>query len=87
MYQPMMCLVLKRTRHIIGLIHYRLATSSTEREICLRCAKILLAAEHNMQLAYYLQNTDWFQRCSEIGFFDELVIILFTFFLLISVKD
>ena len=31
-------------------------------EICHRCAKILLAAEHKMQLAYYLRNTDWFQR-------------------------
>ena len=25
-------------------------------EICHRCAKILLAAEHKMQLAYYLRN-------------------------------
>ena len=49
-------------------------------EICQRCAKILLAAEHKIQLAYYLRNTDWFQRCSEFGFFDEPVIILFTIF-------
>ena len=49
-------------------------------EICHRCAKILLAAEHKMQLAYYLQNTDWFQRWSEFGFFDEPVTILFTNF-------
>ena len=49
-------------------------------EICHRCAKVLLAAEHKMQLAYYLRNTDWFQRCSEFGFFDEPVIILFTIF-------
>ena len=47
-------------------------------EICHRCAKVLLAAEHKMQLAYYLGNADWFQRCSEFGFFDEPVIILFT---------
>ena len=49
-------------------------------EICHRCAKILLAAEHKMQLAYYLRNTVWFQRCSEFGFFDEPFIILFTIF-------
>ena len=49
-------------------------------EICHRCAKILLAAEHKMRLAYYLQNTDWSQRRSEFGFFDEPVIILFTIF-------
>ena len=42
--------------------------------------KILLAAEHKMQLAYYLRNTDWFQRCSEFGFFDQPFIILFTIF-------
>ena len=47
-------------------------------EICQRCAKILLAAEHKMQLTYYLRNTDGFQRCSEFGFFDEPFIILFT---------
>ena len=49
-------------------------------EICHRCAKILLAAEHKMQLAYYLRNTDWFQKCSEFGFFDEPFLILFTIF-------
>ena len=49
-------------------------------EICHRCAKILLVAEHKMQLAYYLRNTDWFQRSSEFDFFDQLVIILFTIF-------
>ena len=54
--------------------------SGNSWEICQRCAKILLAAEHKMQLAYYLRNTDWFQRCSEFGFFDEPFIILFTIF-------
>ena len=44
------------------------------------CKKLLLAAEHKMQLAYYLRNTDWFRRCSEFGFFDESLIILFTIF-------
>ena len=53
---------------------------SSSWEICHRCAKILLAAEHKMLLAYYLQNTDWFQRCSEFSFFDEPVIILFRIF-------
>ena len=49
-------------------------------EICQCCAKILLAAEHKMQSAYYLRNTYWFQRCSDFSFFDEPVIILFTIF-------
>ena len=42
--------------------------------------KSIAAAEHKTQLAYYLRNADWFQRCSEFGFFDEPVIILFTIF-------
>ena len=49
-------------------------------ETCQRCAKILLAAEHKMQLSYYLRNTEWFQRCSEFGFFDKPFIILFIIF-------
>ena len=49
-------------------------------EICHRCAKILLAAEHKMQLVHYLRNTNWSQRCSEFGFFDEPFIILFTIY-------
>ena len=51
--------------------------------------KIINIARKNIvqKLAYYLRNTDWFQRCSEFSFFDKPVIILFTIFLLISVKD
>ena len=58
----------------------RLAGFLNSWEICQRCAKILLAAEHKMQLAYCLRNTDWFQRCSEFGLCDEPFIILFTIF-------
>ena len=66
----------RKTRHLTSQSTYILHSW----EICHRCAKILLAAEHKMQLAYYLRNTDWFQRCSEFGFFDEPFIILFTIF-------
>ena len=57
-----------------------LENMSNSWEICQGCAKILLADEHKMQLAYYLQSTDWFQRCSEFGFFDEPFLILSTIF-------
>ena len=35
-------------------------------EICHRCAKMLPAAEHKMQLAYYLRSTDWFQSARNL---------------------
>ena len=62
------------------LDNYKNLRNFNSWDICHRCAKILLAVEHKMQLAYYLRNTDWFQRCSEFSFFDEPVIILFTIF-------
>ena len=71
----------------VALLSIRYTMVLASWEICHRCAKVLLAAEHKIQLAYYLRNTDWFQRCSEFGFFDEPIIILFTIFLLISVKE
>ena len=43
-----------------------------------------IAGEHKMQLAYYWRNTDWFQRCSEFGPFDEPFIICSQFFIDIS---
>ena len=63
-----------------GIHSFPLNTDTNSWEICQHCAKILLAAKHKMQLAYYLQNTGWFQRCSEFSFFDEPFIILFTIF-------
>ena len=67
------------TRLLPLLIYYN-CEKVNSWEICQRCANILLAAEHKMQLAYYLRNTDWFRRRSEFGFFDEPFIILFTIF-------
>ena len=42
-----------------GIHSFPLNTDTNSWESCQRCAKILLAAKHKMQLAY-LQNTDYY---------------------------
>ena len=53
-------------------------------EICQRCAKILLAAEHKMQLAYYLRNTEWFPEVLGIWFLQRAIYNFGQFFIDIS---